>query len=185
MNDKPSSTLLQLARAFVRFANATFGGDSATIAVLQRALVRERAWIEPKRFTLINALARLTPGTNVLAVCTGLGWQLKGWRGAAIALLAASIPCSVIVLLVSYSFDQISHNRIAQLSIRGALAAAVGIIAVNCWTVSKPYLESPQWLRATLISLTAFALAVLFGISPIRILLTAAAVGFFMPVRSL
>jgi hypothetical protein len=30
MNDKPSSRLLQIAGAFVRFANATFGGGSAT-----------------------------------------------------------------------------------------------------------------------------------------------------------
>ena len=185
LNESQStSTLLQIARTFIRYANATFGGGSATTVVLHRALVEERSWVEPKRFALIYALARLTPGANLLELCTGLGWQLKGWRGAIIALLAASIPCSVIVILVSYFFDQVSHNRIAQLSIRGALAAAVGITVVTCWTISKPHFRSPQWLRAALFSVPAFALAVAFGISPIRILLAAAAVGCLVPARS-
>jgi chromate transporter len=34
----------------------------------------------------------LTPGTNLLAFCTGIGWLLRGLSGALIALLAASVP---------------------------------------------------------------------------------------------
>ena len=185
MNEhEPTPALQQIARAFIRYANATFGGGSATTAVLHRALVEERSWIDPQRFALIYALARLTPGTNLLALCTGLGWQLRSWRGAVIALLAASIPCSVIVILVSYFFGQLGHNRIAQLSIRGALAAAVGITIITCWTISKPYFKSRQWPRAALISITAFVLAVAFRISPIQILLGAAFVGVLLPPRA-
>jgi hypothetical protein len=107
-------TLRQIAGAFVRYANATFGGGSATTAVLHRAIVDERTWVAPERFALIYALARLTPGTNLLALRTGLGWQLRGWRGALIALLAASVPCSLIVVVVRYFFEQWSHNRSAE-----------------------------------------------------------------------
>lgn len=179
-----SPTLRQIAQAFIRYTNATFGGGSATTAVLHRALVEERCWIEPKQFALIYALARLTPGTNLLALCTGIGWQLRGWRGAAIALLAASVPCSMIVILASYFFGQLGRNQMAQVSIRGALAAAVGITVITCWTISKPYFKSRQWPRAALVSISAFVLAVAFGISPIQILLAAAVIGLLVPARA-
>ena len=174
-------TLRQIAQAFVRYANATFGGGSATTAVLHRALVEERAWVSPNKFALIYALARLTPGTNLLALCTGLGWQLRAWRGALIALLAASLPCSLIVVVVTYFFSQWSQNRLAQASIRGALAAAVGITVITCWTISKPYFRSRQWPRAAVISISALFLAVVFRLPPIHILMAAAAVGLLWP----
>ncbi len=85
-------TLRQIGHAFGRYANATFGGGSAKTAVLHRAIVDERKWVDPERFALIYALGRLTPGTNLLALCTGLGWQLRSWPGALVALFAASIP---------------------------------------------------------------------------------------------
>ena len=180
----PQASLRAIAAAFARYANATFGGGSATTAVLHRELVDERAWVSAGRFALIYALARLTPGTNLLALCTGLGWQLSSWRGAVVALLAASVPCSLIVVLVTYFFEQWSQNRIAQLAIKGAVAAAVGITVVTCWTISKPYLRSTQWARAALIGVAAFVLAVGFGIQPIRVLLGAAALGMLWPARS-
>ena len=176
-------TLQRLGIAFVRYSNATFGGGSATTAVLHRAIVEERHWVAPQRFALIYALARLTPGTNLLALCTGVGWQIRGWRGALIALLAASVPCSSIVVVVTYFFEQWSHNRLAQLSIRGAVAAAVGITVVTCWTISKPYFKRRHWTLAAVIGGGAFALAVVFGIQPIRILLSAAVLGVLWTPR--
>lgn len=179
-----SPTLRQIGSTFVRYANTTFGGGSATTAVLHRAIVDDRAWVAPERFGLIYALARLTPGTNLLALCTGLGWQLRGWRGALVALLAASVPCSVVVVIVTYFFERWSNNHLVQLSIRGAVAAAIGITVVTCWTISRSYLKSPQWPRAALIGVAAFAAAAVFGTQPIRVLLAAAIVGLLWPNRS-
>lgn len=53
-------TFRQLANVFIRYANATFGGGSATTAVLHRAIVDERGWVASERFAVIYALARLT-----------------------------------------------------------------------------------------------------------------------------
>jgi len=54
--------LQRIAAAFVRYANLTFGGGSATIAVLHRELVEKRGWIDEPGFGLCYALSRLTPG---------------------------------------------------------------------------------------------------------------------------
>lgn len=58
---------------FACYGNFTLGGGSATVAVIHREIVGKRAWVTPDDFGLCFALARLTPGTNVLAFCTGIG----------------------------------------------------------------------------------------------------------------
>src|SRR5438105_3128615 len=86
---------------FVRYGNFTLSGGSATAATLHRALVEKRHWLTDDQFTLCFALGRITPGTNLLAFCTGSGWVLRGMPGAIISLLAASIPCSIFVIVLT------------------------------------------------------------------------------------
>jgi len=95
--------LVKIAAVFCRYANFTLGGGSATVAVLHRELLDKRRWLSPDNFNLCFALARLTPGTNLLAFCTAVGWLLRGMAGAIIALLAASIPCAIIVVVATVS----------------------------------------------------------------------------------
>ena len=135
--------LRRIAAAFVRYANLTIGGGSATIAVLHRELVVKRTWLDESRFGLCYALSRVTPGTNLLAFCTGIGWLVRRLPGAVVALLAASIPSSVLVIIITIFFAQWSHNPVGRVAIGGAMAAAVGITVTTCWTISEPYISAP------------------------------------------
>ncbi len=125
-------TLAGIADVFARYANFTLGGGSATVAVMHRELLDKRRWLSPDDFTLCFALARLTPGTNLLAFCTGVGWLLRGMAGAVVALLAASIPCAVVVVIATALFSHWQDNRWAQAAIHGAIAAAVAITVKTC-----------------------------------------------------
>lgn len=175
--------LQRIAAAFVRYANLTFGGGSATTAVLHRELVSKRRWMSETDFSLCFALSRLTPGTNLLAFCTATGWLLRRTSGAGVALLAASIPCSALVVAVTVFFDRWSRDPTARVAIVGATAAAVGITVVTCWTIAKPYVRRPNWLRALLFVGGAFALETLLSVSPVHVLVAAALIGLLLPVR--
>ena len=124
---------------FVRYGNFTLGGGSATSAVMHRELVTKRHWLTDDSFALCYALGRLTPGTNLLANCTALGWLLRGWSGALLALLSASIPCTLMVVILTALFSEWQDNRIAQAAIHGAIAAAVAITAKTSWTIARPH----------------------------------------------
>ena len=50
-----------------------------------------------------------------------------GFAGAAVALLAASVPCTIIVILATSLLTHWQDNRWAQAAIHGAVAAAVAI----------------------------------------------------------
>lgn len=169
--------LAHIADVFIRYANFTLGGGSATVAVMHRELLDKRRWLSPDNFTLCFALARLTPGTNLLAFCTGVGWLLRGIAGAAIALLAASIPCTIMVVVATTLFSHWQDNRWAQ----AAIAAAVAITVKTCWTIVHPHFKGRTRLRVVLVAAAAFLLYVWLGVPAIEVLLLAGVVGALLP----
>lgn len=173
--------LATIADVFVRYANFTFGGGSATVAVLHRELLEKRGLVSQDNFALCFALARLTPGTNLLAFCTGIGWLLRRWTGAIVALLASSIPCAVMVIAATALFSEGQGNPWAQAAIQGAVAAAVAVTVKTCWTIAHPHYKHGQRLRVILIASGGFALDVFVGLPPVEILLLAGVLGAVLP----
>jgi chromate transporter len=177
--DRPRPSLGAIASVFARYANTTFGGGSATIAVLKRQLVEQRGWIDEGEFDLSYALSRLTPGTNLLAFCTAAGWTTRRWLGAIVALLASSIPCSLIAVLVTVFYAELYDSVYFQAALSGALAAAVAIVVATAWVFAEPHVKSAPWKAAAVVP-CAIALS-LVGLSPVQVLLAAAAVGLAWP----
>jgi len=178
----PQPSLRALAAAFIRYGNLTFGGGSATIATLHREIVERRGWIEQHPFDLAYALSRLTPGTNLLAFSTAIGWMLQQWAGASTTLLAASLPCSALAVAVTAFYELWSRNATAQAALRGALAAAVGVMVITGVTIIRPHWRGASWVKLLLIVGGSFVSSLLFSIPPIRILLVAAVLGSLWPV---
>jgi len=174
---KPAPGLTQLAGVFFRIGNFTFGGGAATTAALQRELVHKRRWLDEGAFALSYALARVTPGTNLLAFCTAAGWLLQGWRGALLTLLVASIPACALVWLVTAGFDTWSSNRWVQTGIEGALASSVGILLASFWLLVRPYLTARKWKRSAVIVSASIGLSLYFDLAPIPVLAIAAVMG--------
>ena len=84
----PAPTLRKLTGVFLRIGNTTFGGGLPTIAALQRELVDGNHWLSLEDYALAFSLARITPGTNVIAFCAAPGARIMGLRGALAATLA-------------------------------------------------------------------------------------------------
>ncbi len=177
-------SLTQIGNVFARYANLTLGGGSATAAAMHRELVEKRHWLTDEQFTLCFALGRITPGTNLLAFCTGFGWVLRGPSGAIVALLASSIPCATLVAALTALFSYWRDSPFAQGAIHGAVAAAVGITVKTCWTIAKPYFKGAGRLRVILAGGAAFLLYVVVGVPPIEVLILAAVVGAFLPAHA-
>jgi chromate transporter len=189
MTKEPSSieraapTLHSIAGAFARYANTTFGGGSATIAVLKQQVVEKRGWLGESDFALNYAISRLTPGTNLLAFCTAVGWTSRRWPGAIVALLAASLPCSLLVVLVTMFYAQLEGSSWFQAALSGALAAAVAIMVSTAWVFAEPHVKVAPWKAAIVVPCTAaFSLGI--HLTPVTILLLAALAGLAWPVQT-
>jgi chromate transporter len=171
----------ELASVFARYANSTFGGGSATIAVLHDQIVEKRRWLRESEFQLDYALSRLTPGTNLLAFCTASGWTRRGWRGGVVALLAASLPCSLLAILVTMFYEQLQGTAWFRAALAGALAAAVAIMVATAWVFAEPHLKAAPWKAAIVVPASA-ALSLGAELTPVKILVLAAVAGLAWPV---
>ena len=174
LSRKPS--VAAIAWVFARFGNTVFGGGNATVAILDREIVERRHWLDRRETQLAFAVSRLTPGTNLLAFCAGVGWLMRGGVGAVVALVSSSAPCSALVAALTAFYASWTQHALAQLALRGAMASAIAIMVCSCWTLVRPLLRSPHRGRVVLLFLGAFILA-LWGVSPLRVLALSAVVG--------
>jgi chromate transporter len=167
---------------FLRVGNLTFGGGDPTMSALYVELVVRRGWMPNETYGLIYALARITPGTNILAFCAAAGWQLLGVAGAIYAVLAVTLPSAVVVGLLTAGYETWKTNPWALAAISGILAAASGMMASSAWQLVFPHLSRSGWLRAIVIAGGAFLLVQRFAVSPIVALALAAVTGAFWRV---
>jgi chromate transporter len=168
-----------LTALFARLLNLTFGGGDPTMAALERELVGRRRWLTREDYGLAYGLARLTPGTNVLAFCAAAAWTVRGWRGALLAVAVGSAPSAVVTVLLTYGYEVFKSRPLATGVIAGLLASAVGMMAAAAWSLVRPQLRRGQWLRTLVLTGGSVVLLLFLPVSPIIVLALAAAAGFF------
>jgi chromate transporter len=96
--------------------------------------------------------------------------MLRRWLGAIVVLLAASIPCTLIVAAITVLFSRWQENPYAQAAIRGAVARAVAITVKTVGPLLTQTSSAAARLRVVLIGAIAFALHAIVGLSPIEVL---------------
>jgi chromate transporter len=177
-------TLRLLAVIFGRVGLLTFGGGDPTVAALHTEFVTARQWLSQQRYAMAFALARVTPGTNVLAFCAGAAWQMLGWAGAVVAVLAAAAPSAVLAVLFTVGYQGMQRSAAARAAIAGLLAAAVGLMATAAWQLLAPNLRGSrhQIVRTLAILGPALWLAVGMHMPPIPVLALGALAGFLWQV---
>jgi len=174
----PAPTLKQLAGVFLRVGNTTFGGGLPTIAALQRELVEENRWLSWEDYALAFSLARVTPGTNVIAFCAAAGARMLGIRGALAATLAETAPSAVLAVLMTQVYETWRSNAWVMAGVAGTIAAVAGMMWASVWYIVRPYFtDVGSALRGSLIALGAFFAFWKLGLGPVTVIGLAAVVG--------
>ncbi len=170
----PTPKLNDITALFLRIGNLTFGGGDPTVAALGREMVERRGWLDADKFGLAYSLARLTPGTNMLAFCAGAAWFLRGWRAAVAAVLAVTVPSAALVVWVTRAYESSRQNAVAAAAVGGVLAAAVGMMLAAASLLMWPQLSRRSWPRTLLLVLVPAVLTARFSVPPLQSLLVAA-----------
>lgn len=123
------------------------------------------------------AVSRLTPGTNLLAYCTAVGLTTRGPAGALMALIAASVPSSVMCVIATIVYERLAASPALSMLVLIGMTVAVLLLCSSAWHLAKPLLlDATTRKRAVVIAVVAAAMT-LAGLSPIVVLLGAGALG--------
>lgn len=176
-------TLAALTGVYLKIGNTTFGGGPPTMAALQREFVERLGWLTQEQYGLAFALARVTPGTNVMAFCAATGSQILGWAGAITGAFSPTLPSAVLAVLITVGYENWRTNPLALAAINGTIAAVAGMMLAAVFSLVRPYCrglrgsELVSTLRAFAISGGAFLLLSRFGLTPLQIIALAVVVG--------
>ncbi|HZS90709.1 MAG TPA: chromate transporter [Chloroflexota bacterium] len=132
-------------------------------------------WAVEAEFGESIAIGQISPGPNGLWVIS-LGYLTYGLPGAALALLAITLP-PLLVLVVATIYGRIERLHWVAGLMRGVSLGVVGILITVCWTILRqPDIDWKGWAIAA----AAFGLASNRRIPLIAILGLAAVAGYVL-----
>src|SRR5580658_1965463 len=170
----PRPSLNQLTTVFFRIGNTTFGGGLLTMTVLGRELVTRKQWITAQDYELAFALARVTPGTSIIAFCAAAGWLILGWTGALAAVIALTAPTAVLAVLLLQGIDSSAGHPLVMAAVAATVAAVSGMMWAIVWIIVRPYAKGfTPLLRSTIIAGGAFLASWKFNVTPVPVLAAA------------
>ena len=124
---------------FIR-ASSLHVGAAAAAAALRRDLV-DGGRLPSPAFDEAYAVARVTPGTNLLAMYVLLGERFAGWSGALAALAVGAFVPAVIAVLLGAVYVEYSSYPLAREAMQGARAGALAVFAWAIVRLIRPQLQ--------------------------------------------
>lgn len=122
------------------------------------------------------AVSRLTPGTNILAYCVALGWKLHRWAGALAAVVAASLPSSIMICVLAGALVRVQDYPAMRMVLAIGVLAATVLVLASAGALLRPYLRRHVLARSAVIAGVAAAM-LLADVTPVRTLLLSAVLG--------
>jgi chromate transport protein ChrA len=168
-------SLRELTWIVARDVNRTLGGGLASMELLRRTFIANGSIDDAGNAGLV-AVSRLTPGTNILAYAVGLGWMLQRWAGALVSVVAASLPASVAICVLTAALVQIQDYPVVRILLAIGVLVATLLVFASAGSLLRPYVRRSARLRSAIVA--AFATALLLAdVTPVRILLLSAVLG--------
>lgn len=146
------------------------------MAAFQRELIDRQGWLTQEDYAVAYALARITPGTNVLAFCAAVAWRILGVLGSVAAVIAVTLPSAALAVLFTVGYEAWRKNALVTAAIGGTAAAVAGMMFSTVWLLVRPQLTSI--LRVSVFFGGAFLATWKFGVTPIPVIAIAAVAGF-------
>ena len=113
---------------FVKAGSLTFGSGLVIVPFLEKGLVQQTGWLNEREFLVAVAMGMMSPGPVVITA-TFVGYLVAGFWGSLVATIGIFLPSFLLVLIVAPLLLRYRTNPNVQGFIRGAYAAAIGLVA--------------------------------------------------------
>ena len=153
---------IDLFLTFARMGAVTFGGGYAMLPILQREVVEKHGWATEDELMDYYAIGQCTPGVIAVNTATFIGYKINGLSGAVMATAGIIFPSLVIISIIAAFIQQFAHLTIVQQAVwklarKGVVDAPTGVILI-----------------------VTFVAVAFLGISPVIIVVIAAAAGILL-----
>jgi chromate transporter len=165
-----------LVDSFYRSGALVFGGGHVVLPLLEQEVVSP-GWMTEQQFLAGYGAAQAVPGP-LFTFAAYLGMAMKGWAGAAAALMAIFLPAFLLVIGVLPFWHSLRQRASAKRALYGINAVVVGMLVAA--------LYNPVWTSTVHTSvdfgivLAAFVLLMYWKLPPWLIVAFAALAGWLI-----
>ena len=168
---------VDLFLTFARMGVCTFGGGYAMLPILQREVVEHRHWATEDELMDYYAIGQCTPGVIAVNTSTFIGYKLYGVPGGIVATAGMIFPSLVIITIIAAFIQQFAHLAVVQNAFSGIRVAVCALVLQSVWKMTKKgVVDAPT---TGILIVTFFAVA-FFGVSPVVMVVLAAAAGILI-----
>ena len=146
--------LIDLFLTFAKIGLFTFGGGYAMISLIENNCVERNKWISHDEMMNITVIAESTPGPIAINAATFVGYKQAKLLGAIIATLGIVLPSFLIILLISFFFDNFLEITVIANAFKG-IKIAVGLLILDAGITMIGKMQKKAFPR--IIMLCAFA----------------------------
>jgi len=160
------TSLLELARLFLKLGTVAFGGPPAHIAMMEDEVVSRRGWLTREQFLDFLGAANLIPGPTSTELAIYIGRVQAGWLGLVVAGGCFILPSAVFVTVLAGAY--VKFGSLPQVTgvLYGIKPVVIALIVQAVFKLAKSAVKS-MWLAGVG---TAAALAFALGLNELAVL---------------
>ncbi|HZV76143.1 MAG TPA: chromate transporter [Candidatus Babeliales bacterium] len=178
---KRDVSLLEIFGEFLLIGATSFGGG--VVAYLRDGLVRKKRWFDDVEFLELTSISNTLPGLNATNIAILAGDRLRGFAGAATALVAICLPAFLFMVVAGIIYGQPGARHSSGAALRGVAAAATGLLAATWFKIGKKSLSGfydAVFVLAAVMGINYFKL----GVPTVLIVVGALAIIAYRPRRT-
>ena len=165
---------ISLIVSFFKIGILTFGGGYAMLPMIQREVVERRGWVTEQEVLDYYAIGQCTPGVIAVNTATFVGNKVKGAVGGVLATLGVVMPSLIIISVIAAVLTSFSDNVYVQHALAGIRVSVVVLVFFSILKIHKGAVKDGfGWV----IFVLGFLVSVLFGISPVYIVVICGVAG--------
>lgn len=151
---------------FTRAGLLGYGGGPASIPLLRFEAVDNYHWMDDQEFGEILAMGNALPGPISTKMAAYIGYRVKGYGGATVAVLATILPTVIAMILLLSLLYQFKDSNI----VAGAIKAIGPVIGVMLGKMTYDFFMKSKktfgWIRALIVTAGAFVIIEPLAIHP-------------------
>lgn len=136
-----------------------YGGGPASIPLMQEEIVNHYGWLTNEQFADVLAVGNALPGPIATKIAAFVGYQVDGWPGFIIALIATVVPSAVALIILLRILNHYRQSNV----VRGMTLLVQPVIAIMMllltWEMGKVSVGSIGiWQSAGIAGVSLWAL---------------------------
>lgn len=176
MENNKNISLIKLFLTFFKINAMTFGGGYTIVPIIQDCFVEKLKLINEDEMMNLVALAQGGPGAMAISTSLLTGYKLRGAAGAVTCLVASSLPCLIILSVISLFYREFRSNFYVNAALEGISGIICAVLIVTVFCMGKTaYKKYPVFSSAVMILI--FVLGYIVGIHTAPLIILCALLG--------